>query len=55
MRDPLIMVVHSCGHVRDYAPHPDTSDEMRARIATSESMRKCSECIAKDAQAKEKR
>lgn len=49
------MVVHACGHVRDYAPNADTSDEMRERIATSESMRKCSECIVKDAQAKEKR
>lgn len=51
----LIMVVHACGHVRDYEPNADTSDEMRERIAASESTRKCSECIAKDAQAKDKR
>ena len=55
MSNELIVVVHSCLHVRGYVPNPNESSASRERIATSESTRKCSECIVKDAQAKEKR
>ena len=42
--DTTLIVVHRCGHVRSYLPHPDSDDSSRARIAASESQRNCLEC-----------